>query len=165
MDKIIMLGDSLIDWNYNSPYENYGKNGYRTRDVFWLLESRKDISGDIGILLVGVNDFFTNMELEKTQEYYKKIITELEKRVSKLILISLLPTDRKYINDKVQIFNTWLEKNYSENFLNLYQYFIDENLEMRRELTTDGIHLNHRGYEIFNKYLDKKILNLKNIML
>lgn len=165
MDKIIMLGDSLIDWNYNSPYENYGKNGYRTRDVFWLLESRKDISGDIGILLVGVNDFFANMELEKTQEYYKKIITELEKRVSKLILISLLPTDRKYINDKVQIFNTWLEKNYSENFLNLYQYFIDENLEMRRELTTDGIHLNHRGYEIFNKYLDKKILNLKNIML
>lgn len=165
MDKIIMLGDSLIDWNYNSPYENYGKNGDRTRDVFWLLESREDISGDIGILLVGVNDFFTNMDLEKTQEYYKKIITELEKRVSKLILISLLPTDRKYINDKVQIFNTWLEKNYSENFLNLYQYFIDENLEMRRELTTDGIHLNHRGYEIFNKYLDKKILNLKNIML
>lgn len=165
MDKIIMLGDSLIDWNYNSPYENYGKNGYKTRDVFWLLESREDISGDIGILLVGVNDFFTNMDLEKTQEYYKKIITELEKRVSKLILISLLPTDRKYINDKVQIFNTWLEKNYSENFLNLYQYFIDENLEMRSELTTDGIHLNHKGYEIFNKYLDKKILNLKNIML
>lgn len=30
MNKIIMLGDSLIDWNYNSPYENYGKNGYRS---------------------------------------------------------------------------------------------------------------------------------------
>lgn len=27
MNKIIMLGDSLIDWNYNSPYENYGKMG------------------------------------------------------------------------------------------------------------------------------------------
>lgn len=54
MNKIIMLGDSLIDWNYNSPYENYGKNGYRSRDVFWLLEANKDIFGDIGILLVGV---------------------------------------------------------------------------------------------------------------
>lgn len=43
MNKIIMLGDSLIDWNYNSPYENYGKNGYRSRDVFWLLEANKDI--------------------------------------------------------------------------------------------------------------------------
>ena len=63
MNKIIMLGDSLIDWNYNSSYENYGKNGYRSRDVFWLLEANKDIFRDIGILLVGVNDFFTIFNL------------------------------------------------------------------------------------------------------
>lgn len=157
MKKVVMLGDSLIDWNYSSPYENYGKNGYRSRDVFWLLEERGDISGEIGVLLVGVNDFFTNMDFEKTQEYYIKIVEELKKRFEKIILISLLPTDRKYINEKIERFNIWLEKNYPNNFLNLYKYFIDEFLEMKREFTTDGTHLNHKGYEIFNKILEEKI--------
>lgn len=161
MNKIIMLGDSLIDWNYNSSYENYGKNGYRSRDVFWLLEANKDIFGDIGILLVGVNDFFTNMDFEKSKEYYVKIVNELRDRVKKLIVISLLPTDRKYINIKVEDFNNWLKNSYPNEFLNLYQYFIDENLEMKRVYTTDGIHLNHKGYEIFNKILDKRLQEIK----
>ena len=161
MCKIIMLGDSLIDWNYNSPYENYGKNGYRTRDVFWFLEENKNLYGDIGILLVGVNDFFTNMEFEKTKEYYKKIVSELQNRVEKLILISLLPTDRKYINIKVETFNNWLKESYPNEFLNLYSNFIDESFKMDFKYTTDGIHLNHNGYEIFNKILDAKVLELK----
>ena len=105
MCKIIMLGDSLIDWNYKSPYKNYGKNGYRTRDVLWLLEENKNIVGDIGILLVGVNDFFTNIDMEKSKNYYNRIVNKLEKRVSKIILISLLPTDRKITNDKIVLFN------------------------------------------------------------
>lgn len=154
--RVIMFGDSLIDWNYNSPYENYGKNGYRTRDVFWLLESEKDISGEIGVLLVGVNDFFTNMDFEKTKEYYQKIVAELKPRVKELILISLLPTDRGYINEKVVLFNTWLKERYPNNYLNMYESFLSNN-EIKREYTTDGIHLNHKGYEVFNSILDKEI--------
>lgn len=161
MCKIIMLGDSLIDWNYKSPYKNYGKNGYRTRDVLWLLEENKNIVGDIGILLVGVNDFFTNMDMEKTKNYYNRIVNKLEKRVSKIILISLLPTDRKITNDKIVLFNQWLEENYKKYFLNLYPLFIDNNLEIKREYTTDGIHLNHAGYEIFNNKLDEKINEIR----
>ena len=161
MDKIIMLGDSLIDWNYNSPYENYGKNGYRTRDVLWLLESNQNITGDIAILLVGVNDFFTNLELENSKNYYNKIIKILNERVKKIIVISLLPTDREYINQKIKVFNEWLKEKYSNEYLNLYQYLIDENLEINRIYTTDGIHLNHKGYEIFNKILDERISEIK----
>ena len=159
MKKIVMLGDSLIDWNYNSPYENYGKNGYRSRDVYWLLDLRKDIVGDIGVLLVGVNDFFTNMDFEKTQEYYVKIVEEMKNRFKDIILISLLPTDRKYVNEKVKTMNSWLEKNYSQNYLNIYNCFLDDLGEIRREYTTDGIHLNHTGYNIFNNKLDEEIKN------
>lgn len=159
MKKIVMLGDSLIDWNYNSPYENYGKNGYRSRDVYWLLDLRKDIVGDIGILLVGVNDFFTNMDFEKTQEYYVKIVEEMKNRFKDIILISLLPTDRKYVNEKVKAINSWLEKNYSQNYLNIYNCFLDELGEIKREYTTDGIHLNHTGYKIFNNKLDEEVKN------
>ena len=159
MKKIVMLGDSLIDWNYNSPYENYGKNGYRSRDVYWLLDLRKDMVGDIGILLVGVNDFFTNMDFEKTQEYYMKIVEEMKNRFKDIILISLLPTDRKYVNEKVKAMNSWLEKNYSQNYLNIYNCFLDDLGEIKREYTTDGIHLNHTGYNIFNNKLDEEVKN------
>lgn len=160
MKKIIMLGDSIIDWNYNSPYINYGKNGFRSRDVFWLLEENTEISGDIAILLVGVNDFFTNMEMNKTIEYYEKIIFELKNRFKKLILISLLPTDRIYINKKIESFNSYLQNNYFENYLDINSYLKDENSLLNRFYTTDGIHLNHAGYDIFNKKLDERIKNI-----
>lgn len=101
------------------------------------------------------------MDFEKSKEYYVKIVNELRNRVKKLIVISLLPTDRKYINIKVEDFNNWLKNSYPNEFLNLYQYFIDENLEMKRVYTTDGIHLNHKGYEIFNKILDKRLQEIK----
>ena len=77
------------------------------------------------------------MDFEKSKEYYVKIVNELRNRVKKLIVISLLPTDRKYINIKVEDFNNWLKNSYPNEFLNLYQYFIDENLEMKRVYTTD----------------------------
>ena len=157
MLKIIMLGDSLINWNYNSPYENYGKNGYRSRDVYWLLNSRKDIIGDIGILLVGVNDFFTNTDFIKVQEYYIKIIEEMKKRFKDIILISLLPTDRKYVNEKIKTLNNWLEINYPQHYLNIYNYFLNDLGEIKKEYTTDGIHLNHTGYNIFNNKLDEEV--------
>lgn len=160
MYKVIMLGDSLINWNYKSSYINYGKNGYMTRDVLWLLDENKEICGDIGILLVGVNDFFANMEFEKSKNYYAEIVKELEKRVKEIILISLLPTDKEIVNTKIELFNKWIKKNYFKNFLNLYLYFIDINLKMRVEYTTDGIHLNNKGYDLFNEILNKKVLEL-----
>ena len=50
--------------------------------------------------------------------------------------------------------------NHKKNQWNLIG-FIDENLEMKRVYTTDGIHLNHKGYEIFNKILDKRLQEIK----
>ena len=47
----------------------------------------------------------------------------------------------------------WLQQ------LELYQLkskYISNN-EIKREYTTDGIHLNHKGYEIFNSILYKEV--------
>ena len=35
LEKIVMLGDSIIDWNHSSKYINYGHAGFKTRDVLW----------------------------------------------------------------------------------------------------------------------------------
>ena len=30
LEKIVMLGDSIIDWNHRSKYINYGHAGFKT---------------------------------------------------------------------------------------------------------------------------------------
>ncbi len=38
----------------------------------------------------------------------------------------------------------------------MYENFLSNN-EIKREYTTDRIHLNHKGYEVFNSVLEKEI--------
>lgn len=160
--KIVMLGDSLIDWNYNSKYINFGQAGYKTRDVFWLLEEKSEINGDVGILLVGVNDILCGFEQEYTLDYYKKTVEELRKRFEKLILVSLLPSDTPRINKQSIAFNKILNDIYGKEFLDIYDKFLDRDGLLADKYTVDGIHLNHDGYDVLNFHLENmvdKILN------
>lgn len=160
--KIVMLGDSLIDWNQNSSYINYGHAGYKTRDVLWLLEEKSEINGDVGILLVGVNDILCGFEQSYTVEYYKKTVDELKKRFEKLILVSMLPSDTPRINKLSLALNKILKEKYGKEFLDIYDKFLDRDGILADRNTVDGIHLNHDGYAILNFHLENmvdKILN------
>ena len=105
MKKIVIFGDSIVEWNRKLSYINYGQAGYRTRDVFWQLEELENLDGDLGILMVGVNDILCGYELDYTLDYYKKCVTELRKRFKKLLLISMLPTDDIRVNKYSIILN------------------------------------------------------------
>ena len=84
MKKVIILGDSIVEWNKKLSYINYGQAGYRTRDVFWQLEELENLDGDLGILMVGVNDILCGYEIEYTLDYYKKCVDEMRKKFKKI---------------------------------------------------------------------------------
>ena len=162
LEKIIMFGDSIIDWNYNSKYINYGHAGFKTRDVAWLLEEKNEIAGDVGVLLVGVNDILCGFKEEYTLEYYNKIVTILKKSFKNLVLISILPSDTPRINEKSKLLNKKLKDLYSKEFLDIYDLFLDENKLLADKYTVDGIHLNHDGYDLFNNSLNEAVDKIKN---
>ena len=154
LEKIVMLGDSIIDWNHSSKYINYGHAGFKTRDVLWLLEEKSEIKGDIGILLVGFKE-------EYTLDYYNKTVELLKQRFKKLILLSMLPSDTPRINIKSKMLNIKLKNLYNEDFFDIYNLFLDGGELLADKYTVDGIHLNNDGYDIFNKALNEIVEKVK----
>ncbi|MDH6457674.1 hypothetical protein M2102_001302 [Fusobacterium sp. PH5-7] len=161
LEKIVMLGDSIIDWNYNSKYINYGHAGFKTRDVLWLLEEKPEIEGDIGILLVGVNDILCGFKEEYTLDYYSKTVDILRKRFKKLVLLSMLPSDTPRINIKSKMLNEKLKELYPENFFDIYNLLLNDKEVLADKYTVDGIHLNNDGYDVFNKALIEIVDKIK----
>ena len=161
LEIIVMLGDSIIDWNHSSKYINYGHAGFKTRDVLWLLEEKSEIKGDIGILLVGVNDILCGFKEEYTLEYYNKTVELLKQRFKKLILLSMLPSDTPRINIKSKMLNIKLKNLYNEDFFDIYNLFLDGGELLADKYTVDGIHLNNDGYDIFNKALNEIVEKVK----
>ena len=161
LEKIVMLGDSIIDWNHGSKYINYGHAGFKTRDVLWLLEEKSEIKGDIGILLVGVNDILCGFKEEYTLDYYNKNVELLKQRFKKLILLSMLPSDTPRINIKSKMLNIKLKNLYNEDFFDIYSLFLDGGELLAGKYTVDGIHLNNDGYDIFNKALNEIVEKVK----
>ena len=161
LEKIVMLGDSIIDWNYNSKYINYGHAGFKTRDVLWLLEEKPEIEGDIGILLVGVNDILCGFKEEYTLDYYSKTVDILRKTFKKLVLLSMLPSDTPRINIKSKMLNEKLKELYPENFFDIYNLLLNDKELLADKYTVDGIHLNNDGYDVFNKALIEIVDKIK----
>jgi lysophospholipase L1-like esterase len=70
---------------------------------------------------------------------------------------SILPTRLAAIpNERIRNLNQQIAviaQQEKAGYLNLYTLFADGQGEMRQDLTTDGIHLTHRGYEVWQEAL------------
>lgn len=157
--KIIFLGDSITEWNSDlkniENSENYGVAGFTTTDMIWQLRGDEEeiISGERAVLMIGVNDLLNRIDKERVVSNIEDIILELKKRFSKIILISILPTDSLDLNNSIKYINSSLKNNENVIFLDLYDLLLDKNGVINYIYTTDGAHLNNYGYEIFNQKL------------
>ncbi|MFC7685316.1 GDSL-type esterase/lipase family protein [Ureibacillus sp. GCM10028918] len=106
-------------------------------------------------LLIGVNDIRTKVEQAVYISNIRKIIDSLAHSDSEIYIQSILPVNNsiygnKVTNDQVILFNAALKQTAKElnvHFLDLFPYFIDENGQLKKEYTLDGIHLNGKGYK------------------
>ena len=163
---IIMLGDSIIEWFRRAKYKNFGHAGYTTRDVLWYLEDYTFITGEIVILMIGVNDLLCDFKSELSEKYYNEILRILDKKFNKILLIKLLPTNSVLINGGIIKFNKFIDKISQGNnkiyILDIYNNFLNKEKNIIDDLyTTDGIHLSNKGYEEFIKLLEDKINYIK----
>ncbi|MCU0566025.1 MAG: GDSL-type esterase/lipase family protein [Oculatellaceae cyanobacterium Prado106] len=157
----VIVGDSHALW---FPLEQL------SRDRFWL---NQGISGDstAGVLerintfaqtrpdtihvMVGINDLRQGKTDPEILVNVQKIMVQLRRNhpTAQVFVHSILPTRLPAIpSNRIRWLNyniASLAKQEGVNFLNLQPAFADANGNLRRTLTTDGIHLNARGYQVW----------------
>jgi lysophospholipase L1-like esterase len=161
----VLLGDSLSLW---FPSE------LMTPDRFWL---NQGISGDttVGILrrmntldntrpdtihvMAGINDLRRGATDAEVTNNLRLIMRQLKQThpQAKIIVHSILPTRLAALpSDRIRRLNYAISVATQEEgvfFLNLQPDFVDEAGILRRDLTTDGLHLNDRGYRTWGNVM------------
>lgn len=119
-------------------------------------------------LLIGINDLFNTAT---TPQYVAGNILAIAKNIrkaspkTKLYVQTILPTTTASIKKKIQQTNALLHKKASRKpftLLRTHALFADEADVMKKEYTKDGVHLNEKGYTIWEDYLKKQLSHFAN---
>ncbi|TVQ95059.1 MAG: hypothetical protein EA393_00260 [Bacteroidetes bacterium] len=170
--KAIFIGDSItegFDLEKHFPgreFINHGISGFSSAEVLDAIHAGwfKN-QADVVFLCVGTNDLARDYDEAETMENIRKLvgkIREFSPEGVKIYLTSLFPTrhnpPRKnpVINQlNLEIHKLAVEENIQ--YLHLNPFFKDENGQLKRVFTEDGLHLNDLAYSIWKE----KIINLK----
>lgn len=185
-NKIVFLGNSITegggDWNKRFKIKNIinrGISGDFTSGILARLDEVTYFQPKAVFLLIGINDIFGINDPRISPDYVFKQINKIASIINtkspktELFIQTILPVDEnKYLKvkgfypthnkplpEKIIAINTKLlnysHKNYS--VINLYEYFIDENNDVKGFLFKDGVHLNEEGYKLWTKILEEYI--------
>lgn len=163
----IVLGDSLSLWmpSVGLPdrqlWLNQGISGDTTGGILDRLSAIADTQPDRIYLLAGVNDLKNGVEDGEILENYRQILQQLREDHphTETIVQSILPTRLETIpNARIRQLNRQLAAIANQEgatFLDVSIYLTDARGELHPSLTTDGLHLNDRGYEAWQWVLQQ----------
>lgn len=160
--RYVLVGDSLCEhWNtsYYLPVMNIENRGVAGMKIEDCRTKIYNVSGYSVILLVGTNDltFTDEKKVPEVCERYMNLVRDIQSE--RIYCISLLPKEKQY-NSVIKAFN----RDISEQ-LKLYDYvtYVDVydafeyDDELNPNYTTDGLHLNYKGYELLSALLLRSI--------
>ncbi|MBD2326522.1 GDSL-type esterase/lipase family protein [Alkalinema sp. FACHB-956] len=164
---MVMVGDSLSQW-YPSDYLpsqdiwlNQGISGDTTRGILQRLDDFSTARPDRIYVMAGVNDVKRGASDREILQNLSKIITRLQRHhpQAEIIVQSILPTRSPMIpNDRIEVLNQHLAQLTAQQgvaFLDLYSQFVDRDGYLQQRLSTDGIHLNLQGYQVWQTALSQ----------
>lgn len=175
---IVMLGNSLTegggDWGKRLGKKNVVNRGIIGDEVMGIYDRLHQLlPGHPAklFLLAGVNDISHDLTADSIVAMLRLTVERIrhESPETKLYLQSLLPINESFqrykrLNGKTDMvpeINAKLEalaKEKGIGFINLFPLFTEKGTNvLRKELTTDGLHLNEEGYKIWEKALKKKL--------
>ena len=172
-DEIVFLGDSISDineWGNAFPdlnIINRGINGDTTFGVLNRLDNIIKLKPKKVFILIGINDITKGVSDEDILKNYDSIISTLKEGSpdTEIYIQSVLPTNQelaseyyqmKTNNDTILATNQEIEnmsKSQNVVYVDLYKNFIDTKGQLDAAYTIDGIHLNAKGYKIWEEVL------------
>jgi lysophospholipase L1-like esterase len=163
-ESTVMLGDSMILYNEwaeefpISPILNRGIGGDTTFGLLKRLDTITSGKPKRIVLMIGVNDISKGFTEKQTLKNYDKILSTIQEKSpsTKIIMTSVLPVNNELYgyrvhNSQVVSLNTGLKNLASEHkipMINIHDQFLKGDY-MDSQYTSDGLHLNGKGYAIW----------------
>lgn len=175
--ELCFVGDSITYlWDTEYYFPNYVVSKYAVIgaglaqvDSWNVSECRNRTT----ILLIGTNDIgfwkSTDSDIKEKRELFTNRFLNSAKRIdaNPLIVLSILPRnkDRKedpFVNKNIKEQNIILHKALmrevpNSKFVDVFNFFIRKDYEIREDLFKDGLHPNSEGYEILAREIQKEL--------
>lgn len=173
---VIFIGDSIVEYyplqelfGTAKTIVNRGIRGYQTK----LLLENLDVhlygdAVDQIVLLIGTNDIGKDVPMNETLDNLERVIQSIARDypLSQIKLLSILPVNEgeKYkqtvyirTNEKIREWNQAYEALTSAymqvDFVPVYDSLIDSEGQLKKDYTTDGLHLSVAGYQALSEAL------------
>ena len=173
---IIFIGDSIVEYyplqelfGTAKTIVNRGIRGYQTRLLLENLDAH--LYGDAVdqiVLLIGTNDIGKDIPMNEALDNLERVIQSIAREypLSQIKLLSILPVNEgeKYkqtvyirTNEKIREWNQAYEALASAymqvDFVPVYDSLTDTEGQLKKDYTTDGLHLSVAGYQVLSEAL------------
>ena len=173
---MIFIGDSIVEYyplqellGTVKTIVNRGIRGYQTRLLLENLDAH--LYGDAVdqiVLLIGTNDIGKDIPMNEALDNLEGVIQSLNRDypLSQIKLVSILPVNEGeeykqtvYIrtNEKIREWNQAYEALASAymqvDFVPIYDSLTDSEGQLKKDYTTDGLHLSVAGYQALSEAL------------
>ena len=173
---IIFIGDSIVEYyplqelfGTAKTIVNRGIRGYQTRLLLENLDAH--LYGDAVdqiVLLIGTNDIGKDIPMNDALDNLERVIQSIARDypLSQIKLLSILPVNEGerykqtvYIrtNEKIREWNQAYEALASAymqvDFVPVYDSLTDTEGQLKKDYTTDGLHLSVAGYQVLSEAL------------
>jgi lysophospholipase L1-like esterase len=162
---IVFLGNSITeagDWQEliaGKPVQNRGISGDVSFGVLARLDETLAEKPAKIFLLIGVNDIKRGTPVTVIANNQERIIQQIKALSprTRVYIQSVLPVHepvlaeiyKKITNERIKSLNSLLKEVAVRNnvpFVDLHPVFVDENGQLKRDMTTDGLHLRPAAY-------------------
>ena len=173
---IIFIGDSIVEYyplqelfGTEKTIVNRGIRGYQTKLLLENLDAHL-YGGAVDqiVLLIGTNDIGKDVPMNEALDNLERVIQSIARNypLSQIKLVSILPVNEgeKYkqtvyirTNEKIREWNQAYEALTSAymqvDFVPVYDSLIDTEGQLKKDYTTDGLHLSVAGYQALSEAL------------
>ena len=173
---MIFIGDSIVEYyplqelfGTTKTIVNRGIRGYQTRLLLENLDAH--LYGDAVdqiVLLIGTNDIGKDVPMNEALDNLERVIQSIVRNypLSQIKLVSILPVNEGkeykqtvYIrtNEKIrewnQAYETLASAYMQVDFVPVYDSLTDTEGQLKKDYTTDGLHLSVAGYQVLSEAL------------
>lgn len=163
----VFVGDSLSLWFPSARlpqgqlWLNQGISGDTTSGILRRLPAFAQTRPDTIYVMAGINDLRRGASNQTVLSNLQQIVRQLRQThpQAQIVVQSILPTRFAAIpSSRIKLLNQGIAAIASREggyYLDLYSHFTDANDHLRRDLTTDGLHLSQQGYQVWQVALQQ----------